>query len=183
MLANIQSAQGSMPYIRIGGSSADVTNYNASQESRLHSNGKTAPFRYTIGPPYLQYYKTYNTKISHGLNLASLFGENAAVAQNSLAAWSKDACAILGPQLNVLELGNEPDSYIKENFANKSYIPETYDAVWKSAAKSITDLCPAFKIAGFMGPSVANTESGWIVDAFEKGLNSDNNIAQVSIHS
>lgn len=172
-----------MPYIRIGGGSADSTNYNASQQSRLHSNGDSAPFKYTIGPPYLEYYKTYNTSISQGLNLASLLGDDAAAAQSSLEAWSKAACAILGPQLNVLELGNEPDSYIKENLANSSYTTEVYDTLWKSAAKSITDLCPAFKTAGFMGPSIANTESGWIVSAFEEGLNSDKNIAQVSIHS
>jgi hypothetical protein len=172
-----------MPYIRIGGSSADYTNYSATQVGSLVRNGDDAAYRYTIGPAYLDRYKVSGTKISQDLNFASLLGEDATVAQSSLVAWSKAACALLGPYLNVLELGNEPESYIQQHRNTSSFTGAIYATKWKAAAKSITDACPAFKTAGFMGPSAAQPVGEWIVDAFTAGLDSTNNVTQVSIHS
>lgn len=184
MLANLGDAQGSLPYIRIGGSSQDDTNYNASQTAIVVTNPTTAPFLYTIRPAYFQHYATAKTKISQGFNLASLLKTEATADQSSLVSWAKDACASLGPVINVLEMGNEPDSYVTQGRAVSTFTAADYATKWKAAALSITNACPAFKTAGFMSPSLANPLVGdWITDAFTAGLNSNNNIQQVSIHS
>lgn len=174
MLANIQNSQGSLPYIRIGGSSQDHTNYDASQTTAVVTNDASAPFQYTIGPAYLESYKTSGTKISQGLNFNSLLGDNAEATEKSLEAWAKAACGPLAPHLNVLELGNEPDSYIGA---------KAYAEKWKAATKYIIDVCPAFNNSGFMGPSTANPTSDFTLEVFQENLNSANEIKQISIHS
>jgi hypothetical protein len=80
------------------------------------------------------------------------------VRQKRLADASVMLRNILGPRLIAIQLGNEPDFYVRQNARPKDWTFSHFDAEWRTAAKEIR---LAYSDAPFAGPDVAKAYD-WI---------------------
>jgi hypothetical protein len=146
----------------------------------------------TIGPSFFSSFGTFpQTSYIAGINLA-VNGTDGTVTRQAETSF---ICKALGDKLMMIEIGNEPDLFIHWNRRNSSWSVADYVSDWQTASQvvgaELASACPrlARKIGNkFFGPSFAGTDfgSGPTVlgpfQAFERGLNSKNNIAVLSGH-
>jgi hypothetical protein len=142
LLSNLVERTGVPAEIRIGGITADSTIWNATQEISLLNfiDDKGALQNTTIGPGFWDSIKLLpkGTKVILNLNLHTLNYTNT-------LAMAEAALKSLGPeQLDLLEIGNEPDHYL-------SFTPQNYTAIWEPWAKNISETLgfktPRFQVA------------------------------------
>ncbi|KAF8071703.1 glycoside hydrolase family 79 protein [Lyophyllum atratum] len=142
LLENLKARTGTPAEVRIGGITADSTYWNASQEVSLFNFiDKTGALQNTsIGPGFWESVKLLpeGTKIVMNLDLQDLDYQGAlSVAESALKG--------LNPgQLDLMEIGNEPDHYLK-------FTPQNYSAIWGTWAKNISDTlglkAPSWQVA------------------------------------
>ncbi|KAG6831804.1 hypothetical protein H0H92_007481 [Tricholoma furcatifolium] len=132
LLENLRERTGTAAEIRIGGITADSTYWNASQEVDLFNfiDDTGALINTTIGPGFWKTVKNRlpdGTKVIVTLDLHDLNYEGAfSVAQSALEG--------IGPeQLDLFEIGNEPDQY------SLDFTPQSYSSIWSAWADNITD--------------------------------------------
>lgn len=139
-----------------------------------------------IGPSFFDSYGAFpeGTKYSHNFNLAA----NNASGYETLAQTVPLACKALRGQLNVWEMGNEPDLY-RGKWRPSDWSSADYEAEWKNATdhirlyleKACPDLVHGY---AFMAPSVSSPGSGLnAVDIFNDGEDSERDVTQISVHN
>ncbi|KAG6857224.1 hypothetical protein H0H87_007643 [Tephrocybe sp. NHM501043] len=128
LLENLASRTGTPAEVRIGGITADSTYWDASQEIGLFNfiDDTGALQNTTIGPGFWESVKLLpkGTKVTVNLDLQDLDYQGAlSVAESAVSG--------IGSQLDLLEIGNEPDHYLK-------FTPQNYTAIWAAWAKDIS---------------------------------------------
>jgi hypothetical protein len=114
-----------------------------------------------IGPSFFASYRTFpDTFYSHGFNLAW----NNASGYSTLQETVPLACKAIGSQLNVYELGNEPDLFIGK-WRPSNWTEEDYAAEWLNGTAHIAaylqEACPEQADGGvpYMYPSASSAGS------------------------
>ncbi|RDB26372.1 Beta-glucuronidase [Hypsizygus marmoreus] len=184
LLENLKARTGTPAEVRIGGITADSTYWNASQSLSLLNfiDNKGALQNTTIGPGFWQSVKLLpkGTKVVMNLDLRDLDYQGAlSVAESALRG--------LGPdQLELLEIGNEPDHY-------HSFTPQNYSAIWGEWAKNMSDTlnlkAPRFQVAAtvddplwpYDAPGASSQLS--CVSALGAGANRDGVVRSCSEHT
>ncbi|GLB40178.1 putative glycosyl hydrolase family 79 C-terminal beta domain [Lyophyllum shimeji] len=142
LLENLKARTGTPAEVRIGGITADSTYWNASQEVSLVNfiDSTGALHNTTIGPGFWESVKLLpeGTKVVMNLDLHDLNYTGAlSVAESALKGLPRQ-------QLELFEIGNEPDHYLR-------FTPQNYSAIWGTWAKNISDTlalkAPTFQVA------------------------------------
>ncbi|KAF5371822.1 hypothetical protein D9615_009550 [Tricholomella constricta] len=142
LLENLKKRTGIPAEVRIGGITADSTYWNASQEVSLSNFiDKTGALQNTtIGPGFWESVKLLpeGTKVVMNLNLEDLNYQGALdVAESAVKALDPE-------QLDLLEIGNEPDHYLH-------FTPQNYSDIWGTWANNISSTlglkAPRFQVA------------------------------------
>ncbi|KAJ0114001.1 glycoside hydrolase family 79 protein [Diaporthe amygdali] len=181
--------RGAEPIIRPGGITQDSMIFNASAGDPVRTtNAAGGVYRTTVGPEYFQDQSWDNfpkgTKFVSTLN----FGNNSIdIAQGMAVAsvqYQKD-------KIEYFELGNEPTNYPSSRW---NYSTDAYVAQWKSWTAQIDQAVngvvgsneTAFASERWWASSATTDQTGLHVrpaDIIPAGINSDNQVAQYSIHS
>ncbi|KAL1305032.1 hypothetical protein AAFC00_003931 [Neodothiora populina] len=181
------------------GSTQDLTLFDESQEPAVIQYFAAAnpdyPANETIGPAFFESYQTWpGTRFSHGFNLAY----NSTSSREALLRSVPYACRALRGNLNVWELGNEPDFYAATvagpTPARGSDWNETlYIGEWLEWPRKIHDqmrsACPDLaKSDSFqlMAPSFASNpqfSKMQVATTFADGLNTDQDISYLALHN
>lgn len=198
LLNNLAHYSGSLPILRVGGNTQDLTLFNASQtEASIPTydpENPDYPASLTIGPKWFDSYRVWpNVTFSHGFNLAA----NSTADRQALLDSVRFACAAIPPErLYAWELGNEPDLYRSALVGNSErpagWAEPEYVGEWLRWSRKLREVmrkeCPeaagqrAFR---FLAPSLAGSadlstmEVGPIFDA---GLAADSSLGIVSAH-
>ncbi|KAK3388779.1 hypothetical protein B0T20DRAFT_491028 [Sordaria brevicollis] len=109
-LSNWKSLTGTWPPIRIGGTTQDRAQYDAKTSAYVVysvADPKDAPATLTFGPKFMTLAGQYEGRVVVGLNR----GKNN--IDNTIAA-AKVAVAEVGKSLLAVELGNEPEYWVKD---------------------------------------------------------------------
>ncbi|KAG5652334.1 hypothetical protein H0H81_005402 [Sphagnurus paluster] len=142
LLENLRHRTGVPAEIRIGGITADSTYWRGEQKEGLVNfiDSSGALRNTTIGPAFWDSVGLLHsdTKIIMNLNLRDLDYKSAfSVAEATLKG-------IPASQLDLLEIGNEPDHYLQ-------FTPQNYSAIWgewaKNMSKSLGLTAPRFQVA------------------------------------
>lgn len=139
-----------------------------------------------IGPSFFDSYGAFSsgTKYSHGFNLAAANNSG----YNTLAETVPLACKALRGQLDVWEMGNEPDLF-RGKWRSSSWSAAQYEKEWKNATDHIRTYLgqscqDMVHDLGFMAPSLSSPGSGLhAVDIFSAGEDSEKTVKQISIHN
>jgi hypothetical protein len=122
MLQNLKDITGSPVHIRVGGTTANHATWVPEQESSIIQNyatpGADQPAKVTLGPSYLESFKTFpkGTKYTMGLTFGSgSKGEDATVRT------AKAFYQGLGDDLFAFEVGNEFDGKLH------LFVPSAHD--------------------------------------------------------
>ncbi|PPJ61265.1 hypothetical protein CBER1_10946 [Cercospora berteroae] len=178
LLENVAKYAGSKPLIRVGGSTQDLTIFNASQEAAVLQVFNPA------NPDY--------PAICHGFNL----GEDSAEDRQALLDSVPYACKALEGRFYAWELGNEPDLFIAPITSNpprdRDYSEEDYVAEWlewsRKIREEVENACPAlstdeqykFLAPSFAGaPALSNLS---VAKTFSAGLNKDDTVGIIAQH-
>ncbi|KAF1984509.1 glycoside hydrolase family 79 protein [Aulographum hederae CBS 113979] len=187
LLENIGNLTGTKPYIRVGGKPQDLAVYDGSQTAAMIET--VDPATLSIGPSYFDSFKTWpDTKFIYGFNLAKSTTNK---AQKQLLASVPKACQALGQsKLLYWELGNEPDLYKTSGARSSTWNEAKYAREWRTLASDIQnamlEACPELardRLYQFIAPSFAGTTNSLDpVKVFQKGLNDDKDISEISMH-
>ncbi|KAF9468152.1 glycoside hydrolase family 79 protein [Collybia nuda] len=183
LLENLKARTGVPAEVRIGGITADSTYWNASQQiSLVNFVDSTGALRNTtVGPGFWDSVKLLpkDTKIVLNLDLHDLKFQGALDMATA-------AAKALGPQLDMFEIGNEPDHYL-------NFTPQNYTSTWGTWAKNITTSlgmkAPTFQVAAtvedpiwpYDTPGAANALD--CVSTLAAGVNKDNVVRSCSEHT
>ncbi|KAG6918630.1 hypothetical protein DXG01_012749 [Tephrocybe rancida] len=154
LLENLKSRTGTAPEVRIGGITADSTYWDASQEVGLFNfiDDTGALQNTTIGPRFWESVKLLpeGTKVTINLTwsadqvVTGIRQDLQDLAFEGALSVADAAVQGLQGQLDLLEIGNEPDHYLK-------FTPQNYSAIWATWAKNISQTlgftAPRFQIA------------------------------------
>ncbi|KAJ8094605.1 hypothetical protein PM082_010611 [Marasmius tenuissimus] len=130
LLENLKNRTGHPAEVRIGGITADSTYWNASQKTPLFNfiDDSGALQNTTIGPEFWDAIKQLlpeGTELTFNLNLEDLdYPATLEMAQTA-------AQALPPSQLVGLEIGNEPDHYLR-------FTAQNYTAIWRPWSKNIS---------------------------------------------
>lgn len=145
--------------LRIGGRSSEFGVWQP-QPTAL-----AAPFTHAITPADVdrlaRFARASGWRVIYGLNLGHGEPERAA----DEVAYVAQA---LGPQLEALQIGNEPDLYYRNGLRPRSYHADAYIAEWRRYARAIRARTPDVP---FAGPDVAYRPE-WI-EAFTQALGTE----------
>ena len=141
---------------------------------------------FCIGPSFFDSYGTFpaGTKYSHQFNLAA--NNNSGYA--TLEATAPMVCRALQGQLNVFEMGNEPDLY-RGKWRPSDWTAAEYEADWANATSHLRTYlqgsCPDVAATlRFMAPSISSPGSALsAIDIFMDGEDSQGTVSQVSVHN
>ncbi|KAH8703933.1 glycoside hydrolase family 79 protein [Talaromyces proteolyticus] len=189
LIKALADAQGSPLVIRVGGNSADRAIYDANQSEATASSCDADPEAILcIGKSFFDSYGAFpnGTTYSHNFNLAA----SNSSGYDTLRETVPLACDALRGQLNVWEVGNEPDLY-RGKWRPSDWPAEDYEADWQNATDSLKtylqDACADMAANGsfsLMAPSVSSPGSGIkVTDIFNDGENSENFVKQISVHN
>ena len=190
VLSNIESISGMMPYVRVGGDSADTAMYvpgqsNATAVTFQNVDGNIKFGSVSIGPSFFKSFETWpGVKFIVGLNLKD--ASSTTEGLNSMLASVAASCGSLKDTLLWWEYGNEPDRYGRKPsiWNTTSYVED-----WKLGATKINDSlqenCPDMASDGrfgFVGPSLFKAGRLSPVDIITNGYNSDNLVKEYALH-
>ncbi|QIX01376.1 hypothetical protein AMS68_006893 [Peltaster fructicola] len=194
LLDNLGKLQGTKPYIRVGGNSADQALFKKDQKEAWHwiidPKDPKHPKNESFGPSYFESYQTWpNTRFIHGFNLLKSSDE----ARQALLESVPHACKALGNgKLLDWQLGNEPDLYSKEVDGKRQKLldNDSYRELWQKWAGEIqTEMkktCPDMaddKHYKFYAPSFAGYNELILKDVFDKGFNKDGWVEYIDQHN
>ncbi|KAJ5825366.1 hypothetical protein N7474_002504 [Penicillium riverlandense] len=179
---------GEWPYIRVGGTSADRTIYNASQTqaiilSSVSDNG--IPLEVTVGPVFFEGFENfYETPWTFQVN----FANNKTEALENAIAEAEVALSHIKDNLVAFEIGNEPDLYPGAvrplNYTVANYVDE-----WNYFADAISEKVLRGNSYGleseklFQALTFASTMNNFTTyNAFKDGIASHGHVKTVSLH-
>ncbi|KAJ5612264.1 hypothetical protein N7510_005458 [Penicillium lagena] len=179
---------GEWPYIRVGGTSADRTVYNASQTqaiilSSVSDNG--IPLEVTVGPVLFEGFENfYETPWTFQVNLAN----NKSGALENAVAEAEVALSHIKGNLVAFEIGNEPDLYAGAvrplNYTVADYVEE-----WNHFADAISEKVLRGNSYGldseklFQALTFVSTMNNFTTyNAFKDGIDSHGHVKTVSLH-
>ncbi|KAG7093744.1 hypothetical protein E1B28_007395 [Marasmius oreades] len=185
LLENLKNRTGHPAEIRIGGITADSTYWDGSQQTALFNfiDDQGVLHNTTIGPGFwdaVQELLPDGTEVIMNLDLEDLD------FQGALSMAQSGARALGQQQLVGLEIGNEPDHYLK-------FTPENYTAIWRPWSKNISlalnYTTPKFQIAAtaedplwpFDAPGADRQLD--CVSALKAGANNDKTVRSCSEHT
>ena len=186
----IANKTGSVPSIRVGGTSGDRTTFLASQTEAIMYDpvsGSLIPGNVKIGPAFYEGFDTlaeFGAQYIYMVNLASLDLQNALTE-------ARHALDAIGGNLEAFEIGNEPDLYISQGVRPASWTEADYVKEWQSFAGSISEQVLGNNSHGvdsdviFQALAFASVDSksGFTVEqAFDDGIGAGNNVKCVSAH-
>ncbi|KAK6331977.1 hypothetical protein TWF718_002514 [Orbilia javanica] len=139
-LMNIwKSKTGVLPSVRIGGAAMDKTTYVPNFRTQPVMWVATPASEYWVGPSYFTLVKNYfpsDTRITFGLNLVNSTGNWSNSVQFAVEA-KKNI-----PQVDLFEIGNEPDLYVGSNQRKKGWTGKEYAEEWKFVANRVKEVLP-----------------------------------------
>ncbi|KAH9209571.1 hypothetical protein DL95DRAFT_309646, partial [Leptodontidium sp. 2 PMI_412] len=138
LMQGLANLTGKSPYIRVGGTSADRTNYIANQTTSLIilKDGENGiPADLTIGPTFFEGFHNFpRSKFHFLLNLAQT-GPNGLI---HAVAEAKIALQYIGANLASFEIGNECNLYSYMSIRPANYTQDDYVAEWRTIARAVT---------------------------------------------
>ncbi|ORX96066.1 hypothetical protein BCR34DRAFT_497973 [Clohesyomyces aquaticus] len=172
MLQNLKDITGSAAHIRIGGTTANHATWVEDQEAAIVQNfatpGADQPANVTLGPRYLESFKTFvqGTQYTVGLTFDSgKIGEDKTV---------KEATAFyqgLGDDLFAFEVGNEFDEFPVDrnetSYKIEQYVPEWLNRTAAIASRVFRPSQPKkmFQAAAFVAPGARSNDTSWNAQA------------------
>ncbi|KAF2858047.1 glycoside hydrolase family 79 protein [Piedraia hortae CBS 480.64] len=171
LLENMASYAGSKPFIRVGGTSQDNAVFDktlkvATLQRYNLSISRDQPVNLKFGPSFFDSYRAITgTRYTHGFNL----GRNTTAERHALLDSVAYACRTLRSDLDVWELGNEPDFYgfplqgapiRPSTYHEAQYVQEWrfwVEKIREEMRKSCSDLAGGAKFK-LMGPSGLNAD-------------------------
>ncbi|KAK6497576.1 hypothetical protein TWF481_011983 [Arthrobotrys musiformis] len=146
MLTNIMdiwaSKTGGRPGIRLGGTAMDKTTWVPNFTSQAIMWWANPVSEYIAGPVYLTTLKNYfpsDTQITFGLNLVNTTGNWSNAVEFAVAATQ----AV--PQVNLFEIGNEPDLYVQGKVRPTNWVGKDYANEWMSVATQVQAAIPGVR--------------------------------------
>ncbi|KAJ5718235.1 hypothetical protein N7488_003881 [Penicillium malachiteum] len=196
LLDNLADLQGVKSYIRVGGSTQDLTLYDPNLKTAINGTyladvSTDYPAFAFIGPSFFESYATWpGAKFSFGFNL----GANGTVGRKNLIETASVACKALKGKLAYWELGNEPDLFTSTTPYTKrppSWDESDYVAEWLSKTELIkrqmAKTCPEFATDAdykYIAPSFAGlTNALDPLTTWQDGLDTDHDIKLNSMHN
>ncbi|KAK6506127.1 hypothetical protein TWF506_011050 [Arthrobotrys conoides] len=173
-----KSKTGSRPGIRIGGSGMDKTTYVPTFDKPVMWTAIPSP-QYLVGPSYFNLVRDYfpsDTQITFGLNLVNKTDNWQNTVDFAVAADENI------PQVDLFEIGNEPDLYILGKQRPRGWTGRDYAEEWKSVANRVKAVLPnaQFQPAVFAGSLKDEFDLNSLIRA---GINSNEyNIPTYSLH-
>ena len=190
VLSNIENISGMMPYVRVGGDSADTAMYdpgqsNATAISYQNANGSMKFGSVSIGPLFFKSFETWpGVKFIVGLNFKD--ASSTTEGLDSMLANVAASCGSLKDNLLWWEYGNEPDRYGRKPsiWNSTSYVED-----WKLGASKIKETlqekCPDMANDGqfgFVGPSLFKAGRLPPAEIITNGYNSDSLVKEYALH-
>ncbi|KOS18188.1 Heparanase [Escovopsis weberi] len=184
----LAKAQNSSMLVRVGGNTGDRAIFDSSLTTpTAGACPKADPGAYQcIGPSYFESYGAFpaGTLYSHQFNLGAFNSSGLSTLQATVPL----ACNALRGQLNIWEMGNEPDLYTNVR-RPANYSAQDYSDEWLSRTATFVDLlqsnCPDMaQNIHYMGPSVSSPGSRLhLIDILTDEGAGNANITQYSVHN
>ncbi|KAF3181510.1 hypothetical protein TWF788_006508 [Orbilia oligospora] len=158
-----KSKTGSRPGLRIGGSGMDKTTYVPSLDQPVMWTANPSS-QYLVGPSYFKLVREYfpsDTQITFGLNLVNTTDNWQNTVEFAVAADESI------PQVDLFEIGNEPDLYVSGKQRPRGWTGKDYAEEWKSVANRVKTVLPnaQFQPAVFAGSLKDNFDLSSLVRA------------------
>ncbi|KAK2589849.1 hypothetical protein QQS21_012471 [Conoideocrella luteorostrata] len=164
---------------------SDYSKYDGNQKEPVTppQNGAGIGQKFTWGPTFFEGFKNFpGTRFVYDIPFAKLN------RSNSLAQ-AKEALHSIGMEnLEALEIGNEPDLYVRQGVRSKPYGPAEYSAEWKAYSDWLVASLglpnkPLFQALTFAGATDGQGDRAWTPhNALDAGMASGGRIKTVSIH-
>ncbi|UZJ57443.1 hypothetical protein CBS101457_006763 [Exobasidium rhododendri] len=139
LLSNLANYTGVPPHIRVGGNTQDTMIYKSTYKGYYFATNKASTGlndKYIFGPNYFQAINNLPAKTPVSLGLGLAYNGNDAVNMSVTIA-QEAVSALTNVDLVALEVGNEPDLYIENQFRNSSWSVSDYGGEWLERVEAI----------------------------------------------